>query len=48
MSTTLNSARASSFKMKAVHWLWPDRFALGKPACRMRVKVRCSPIWRQQ
>ena len=30
MSTTLNSARASSFKMKAVHWLWPDRFALGK------------------
>jgi hypothetical protein len=27
---TLNSARASSFEMKAIQWLWPGRFALGK------------------
>jgi hypothetical protein len=29
-SQTLNSARASSFEMKAVKWLWPGRYALGK------------------
>ena len=28
--STLNSARASSFGMKAIHWLWPGRYALGK------------------
>jgi putative DNA primase/helicase len=27
---TLNSARASSFQMKAIDWLWPGRYALGK------------------
>jgi putative DNA primase/helicase len=27
---TLASARASSFKMSAIQWLWPNRFALGK------------------
>ena len=27
---TLQSARASSFKMSAIQWLWPNRFALGK------------------
>jgi putative DNA primase/helicase len=26
----LTSARASSFEMKAIQWLWPDRFAIGK------------------
>jgi AAA domain len=26
----LESARASTIKMSAVHWLWPNRFALGK------------------
>jgi putative DNA primase/helicase len=29
-STTLQSARASSFKMSAIQWMWPNRFALGK------------------
>jgi len=27
---TLHSARASSFEMKAIQWLWPGRYALGK------------------
>jgi AAA domain len=27
---TLQSAPASSFKMAAHHWLWPDRFAIGE------------------
>jgi hypothetical protein len=27
---TLESTRASSIKMRAIQWLWPDRFALGK------------------
>jgi putative DNA primase/helicase len=26
----LKSARASTFKLSAIQWLWPDRFALGK------------------
>jgi putative DNA primase/helicase len=26
----LKSATASSFELEAVHWLWPDRFAIGK------------------
>jgi putative DNA primase/helicase len=26
----LESARASSFQMRAVRWLWPNRFAIGK------------------
>jgi putative DNA primase/helicase len=26
----LNSARASSFELTAIQWLWPNRFALGK------------------
>ena len=26
----LESARASSFQMKAVQWVWPNRFAIGK------------------
>jgi putative DNA primase/helicase len=26
----LSSARASTFRLSAVQWLWPDRFALGK------------------
>jgi hypothetical protein len=26
----LKSSRASTFKMSAIQWLWPDRFALGK------------------
>jgi putative DNA primase/helicase len=29
-ATTLQSARASSFEMKSIQWLWPDRYALGK------------------
>ena len=29
-ATMLQSARASSFKMSAIQWLWPNRFALGK------------------
>ena len=29
-ANTLNSARASSFEMKAIQWLWPGRYALGK------------------
>jgi putative DNA primase/helicase len=28
--STLNSVRASSFEMKSIQWLWPDRYALGK------------------
>jgi putative DNA primase/helicase len=28
--STLSSARASSFQMKGISWLWPNRFALGK------------------
>jgi hypothetical protein len=28
--TTLQSARASTYKMEAIEWLWPNRFALGK------------------
>jgi hypothetical protein len=28
--TTLQSARASSFEMKSIEWLWPYRYALGK------------------
>ena len=28
--TTLQSARASTYKMEAIDWLWPNRFALGK------------------
>jgi AAA domain len=27
---TLQSARASTFTMEAIEWLWPNRFALGK------------------
>ena len=27
---TLRSARASSFELSAIQWLWPNRFALGK------------------
>jgi hypothetical protein len=27
---TLNSARASSFAMAAIQWIWPGRFAIGK------------------
>jgi putative DNA primase/helicase len=27
---TLESARASTFEMSAIQWLWPNRFALGK------------------
>ena len=30
VTTTLQSARASSFEMKAIQWLWPGRYALGK------------------
>jgi putative DNA primase/helicase len=26
----LRSARASTFKLSAIQWLWPDRFAIGK------------------
>ena len=26
----LGGARASSYEMEALDWLWPDRFALGK------------------
>src|SRR4029077_19502798 len=26
----LKSTRASKFKLSAIQWLWPDRFALGK------------------
>ena len=26
----LESARTSSFQMRAVRWLWPNRFAIGK------------------
>ncbi len=26
----LKSARASTFEMSAIQWLWPNRFALGK------------------
>jgi hypothetical protein len=29
---TLESARASTFEMSAIQWLWPNRFALGKLA----------------
>jgi putative DNA primase/helicase len=28
--TKLESARASTYKMEAIEWLWPDRFARGK------------------
>jgi putative DNA primase/helicase len=28
--TTLESARASTYKMEAIEWLWPNRFARGK------------------
>jgi hypothetical protein len=31
-SDTLKSARASSFELTAIQWLWPNRFALGKLA----------------
>jgi putative DNA primase/helicase len=30
MTTVLNSAPASSFEMKSIQWLWPNRYALGK------------------
>src|SRR5262249_5276939 len=29
-ASTLQSARASSFEMKSIQWLWPNRYALGK------------------
>jgi hypothetical protein len=29
-NTTLESIRASTVKMAAIQWLWPDRFAIGK------------------
>jgi 5S rRNA maturation endonuclease (ribonuclease M5) len=29
-TTSLQSARASSFEMKSIQWLWPGRYALGK------------------
>jgi hypothetical protein len=29
-TTKLQSARASSFEMKSIQWLWPHRYALGK------------------
>jgi putative DNA primase/helicase len=29
-TTALQSARASSFEMKSIQWLWPNRYALGK------------------
>jgi hypothetical protein len=28
--TTLESARASTYRMEGIEWLWPNRFALGK------------------
>jgi DNA polymerase len=30
VGTTLNSARASTYKPSAVQWIWPGRFAIGK------------------
>jgi hypothetical protein len=30
VTAIFKSARADTFKMKAVTWLWPDRFAIGK------------------
>jgi putative DNA primase/helicase len=29
-TTTLQSARASTYEMKSIQWLWPARYALGK------------------
>src|SRR5215471_10723969 len=29
-SAFLKSARASTFELSAIQWLWPNRFALGK------------------
>jgi hypothetical protein len=26
----LETAKASSYKMRAIRWLWPNRFAIGK------------------
>jgi hypothetical protein len=31
-TTTLESARASTYEMEAIEWMWPDRFARGKVA----------------
>jgi hypothetical protein len=45
----LQSARALTYELSAIQWLWPHRFALGKlgisPGSRTKAKGKFLPIW---